>query len=30
MFQVTVRVANPHDPLRFFDEKFRVDTGALS
>jgi predicted aspartyl protease len=29
MFQVVVRVANPHDPARFFDEKFWVDTGAL-
>ena len=29
MFQVAVRVANPHDPSRFFDEKFWVDTGAL-
>ena len=29
MFQVTVRVANPHDPARFFDEKYWVDTGAL-
>ena len=29
MFQVTVRVSNPRDPSRFFDEKFWVDTGAL-
>jgi predicted aspartyl protease len=29
MFQVSVRVANPHDSTRFFDEKFWVDTGAL-
>ena len=29
MFQVTVRVGNPRDPSRFFDEKFWVDTGAL-
>lgn len=29
MFQVSVRVANPHDASRFFDEKFWVDTGAL-
>jgi predicted aspartyl protease len=29
MFQVAVRVANPRDPSRFFDEKFWVDTGAL-
>jgi len=30
MFQVTVRVANPRDGSRFFDEQFWVDTGALS
>jgi clan AA aspartic protease len=29
MFQVTVKVANPADPTRFFEEKFWVDTGAL-
>lgn len=29
MFQVTVRVANPSDPSRSFDEKFWVDTGAV-
>lgn len=29
MFQIDVRVANPHDPSRFFDEKFWVDTGAF-
>src|SRR5919204_841340 len=29
MFQVTVRVANPRDASRFFEEKFWVDTGAL-
>jgi clan AA aspartic protease len=29
MFQVNVRVINPGDTTRFFDEKFWVDTGAL-
>ena len=29
MFQVIVRVANPSDASRFFEEKFWVDTGAL-
>lgn len=29
MFQVAVRLSNPHDPSRFFDEKFWVDTGAF-
>jgi predicted aspartyl protease len=29
MFQVRVRVANPDEPERFFDEQFWVDTGAL-
>jgi predicted aspartyl protease len=29
MFPVDVRVTNPHDPSRFFDEKFWVDTGAF-
>ena len=29
MFQVDVIVANPRDPSRSFQEKFRVDTGAL-
>jgi predicted aspartyl protease len=29
MFQVTVQVANPHDPTRSFEEQFWVDTGAL-
>lgn len=29
MFQVAVRVANPREPSRFFDEQFWVDTGAL-
>jgi predicted aspartyl protease len=29
MFQVRVRVANPVDAKRFFEEKFWVDTGAL-
>jgi predicted aspartyl protease len=29
MFQVAVRVANPRDATRFFDERFWVDTGAL-
>jgi predicted aspartyl protease len=29
MFQVSVRVANPQDSSRFFEEKFWVDTGAL-
>jgi predicted aspartyl protease len=29
MFQVAVRVANPHDSSRFFDALFWVDTGAL-
>jgi predicted aspartyl protease len=28
-FQVRVRVSNPHDFSRFFEEKFWVDTGAL-
>src|SRR5258706_16009098 len=28
MFQVTVRVANPHDTSRSFEERFWVDTGA--
>ena len=29
MFQVKVRVANPADPVQFFEELFWVDTGAL-
>jgi clan AA aspartic protease len=29
MFQVKVRVANPEEPDRFFEEQFWVDTGAL-
>ena len=29
MFQVRVRVANPSERSRFFDEDFWVDTGAL-
>jgi predicted aspartyl protease len=29
MFQVTVRVANPHDTSRSFEERFWVDTGAF-
>jgi predicted aspartyl protease len=29
MFQVSVKVANPHDDSRSFEEKFWVDTGAL-
>ena len=29
MFQVKVRVANPEDPERSFEELFWVDTGAL-
>ncbi len=29
MFQVKVRVANPDEPERSFEEKFWVDTGAL-
>jgi len=29
MFQVNVKVSNPSDPSRFFEEKFWVDTGAL-
>lgn len=29
MFQVKVRVTNPHEPSRWFEEKFWVDTGAL-
>ncbi|MDQ7052157.1 MAG: hypothetical protein Q9P14_04415 [candidate division KSB1 bacterium] len=29
MFQVLVKVANPKDPERFFEEQFWVDTGAL-
>lgn len=29
MFQVSVKVANPADPARFFEERFWVDTGAL-
>jgi predicted aspartyl protease len=29
MFQVKVRVANPEEPDRFFEEPFWVDTGAL-
>jgi len=29
MFQVKVRVSNPADPARFFEDLFRVDTGAL-
>ena len=29
MFQVNVKVANPQEPSRFFEEKFWVDTGAL-
>src|SRR5437867_12487023 len=29
MFQVNVKIANPGDPTRFFEEKFWVDTGAL-
>lgn len=29
MFQITVKVANPHDSSRFFEEQFWVDTGAL-
>lgn len=29
MFQVSVKVANPQDTSRCFEEKFWVDTGAL-
>jgi predicted aspartyl protease len=29
MFQIKVRIANPAEPERFFDELFWVDTGAL-
>lgn len=29
MFQVLVKVANPREPARAFEEKFWVDTGAL-
>ena len=29
MFQVTVRVSNPHDDSRSFEERFWVDTGAF-
>ena len=29
MFQIRVRVSNPADRSRFFDENFWVDTGAL-
>jgi predicted aspartyl protease len=29
MFQIRVRVSNPTDRSRFFDEGFSVDTGAL-
>jgi predicted aspartyl protease len=29
MFQVRVRIANPADPDRYFEELFWVDTGAL-
>jgi predicted aspartyl protease len=29
MFQVTVRVAHPHDDSRWFEERFWVDTGAF-
>lgn len=29
MFQVVVRVINPREPTRFFEEPFWVDTGAL-
>ncbi len=29
MFQVKVKVANPANPERFFEEMFWVDTGAL-
>src|SRR5881396_3742635 len=28
-FQINVKVANPGDPTRFFEEKFWVNTGAL-
>jgi predicted aspartyl protease len=29
MFQVAVRVANPRETARFFEEQFWIDTGAL-
>ena len=29
MFQIRVRVANPKEPTRFFEENFWVDPGAL-
>src|SRR5437870_5054078 len=29
MFKQTVRVMNPADPSRYFEEEFWVDTGAL-
>ncbi len=29
MFKVNVKLANPADPERFFEEEFWVDTGAL-
>jgi len=29
MFQVNVKVANPQDPAKLFEEPFWVDTGAL-
>jgi predicted aspartyl protease len=29
MFKVAVKVANPTDPSRFFEEEFWVDTGAI-
>lgn len=29
MFKVAVKLANPADPSRFFEEEFWVDTGAI-
>ncbi len=29
MFKVAVKITNPADPKRFFEEEFWVDTGAL-
>ncbi len=29
MFKVAVKVANPRDPSRFFEEEFWVNTGAI-
>ncbi len=29
MFKIQVRIANPADPDKFFEEYFRIETGAL-